>query len=254
MEFIDSIVETNEGMIKIVRYNKPKRKNAIDVNMYRRITDILNTAAYDENISMIVLTGTGNFYSSGNDFAFAKEISSEDNNISAIRDYIQAFIMFPKLLVAIVNGPAIGIAATSLALCDLVFAAVNSYFYTPFSNLGIIAEGCSTLTFPRLIGERKAAEMLMYNHKMSAEEALNCGFVNYIYKPEEIQSKVWDKILEVSKLSLHSLSTTKKLMRKVIQDDLVKANERETEELNKIWSSGGYVNTVTQALSKKSKL
>lgn len=122
MDYTETVAESNEGSIKIVRYNKPNRKNAIDFYMYRRISDILNTAAQDDNISLIVLTGTGNFYSSGNDFIAGTELPNIDK-YNALSDFIKAFILFPKMLVAIVNGPAIGIAATTLALCDLVFAS-----------------------------------------------------------------------------------------------------------------------------------
>ncbi|KAG6455383.1 enoyl-CoA delta isomerase 2 [Manduca sexta] len=248
-----TIIEINQGAVKIIKYNKPARKNAIDADMYIRVKNILNEAAEDDNVSVIVLTGAGDFYSSGNDFSAALEKPSE-NNLRILSDYINAFITFPKILVAVVNGPAIGIAATTLALCDLVFAAENSYIYTPFTKLGIVAEGCSSYTFPRLIGDRKAAEMLMFNHKMTAKEALDCGFVNYLYKPEEIQSKVWDKITEVSKLSSTSLFATKNLIRGVIQSKLLNANKREMEELDKIWQAGGYLNTAQNVFTKKSKL
>ncbi|KAJ0178264.1 hypothetical protein K1T71_006087 [Dendrolimus kikuchii] len=247
---IKTIVESNEGSIKIVRYNKPKRKNAIDFYMYRRVSDILNTVAQDDNISVTVLTGTGNFYSSGNDFTAGKELPSVDK-LNALSDFIKAFITFPKLLVAIVNGPAIGIAATTLALCDLVFATEESYFYTPFTKLGIIAEGCSTFTFPRLIGDRKATEMLICNYRMSAKEALECGLINCIYKPEELQTNVWNRILEVSKLPIHSISTTKKLIRKAVKDDLLQAYEREMEELNKIWTTKFFRPTKPKGLRSR---
>ncbi|KAJ8713516.1 hypothetical protein PYW07_013886 [Mythimna separata] len=190
MDIKETIVETLQGSIKIVQYNKPKKKNAIDGVMYKRVSRILNDAATDDSISVMVLTGTGDFYSSGNDFSNPPD--SRGNHLDILKDYINAFIMFPKLLVAIVNGPAIGIAATTLALCDLVFASENSYFYTPFTKLGIVAEGCSTFTFPRILGERKALEMLLCNYRMPAAEALEYGFVNYIYKPEELQNELYE--------------------------------------------------------------
>ncbi|XP_075979248.1 dodecenoyl-CoA delta-isomerase [Anticarsia gemmatalis] len=236
MDIKETIIETHREGIQVVQYNKPYRKNAIDPVMYQRVISILNSAAADDSISVTVLTGTGDFYSSGNDFSVPVEDSK--NNLNILKDYIKAFITFPKLLVAIVNGPAIGIAATTLALCDLVFASENSYFYTPFTKLGIVAEGCSTFTFPRLIGDRKATEMLLCNHKMSAKEALDCGFVNYLYKPEDLQSKVWDKIVEVSKLPKHSVTATKKLLRDTVRSELLETNDKEMEELHTIWTMG----------------
>lgn len=131
MNIKDTIIETHQGGIKIVQYNKPNKKNALDIVMYKRVISILNDAATDDNISVMVLTGTGDFYSSGNDFSYPPD-SKADN---VLKDYINAFIMFPKLLVAIVNGPAIGIAATTLALCDLVFASENVSILIRHSNL-----------------------------------------------------------------------------------------------------------------------
>lgn len=116
------IIETVMGNIKIVKYNKPKRKNAIDVPMYLKITQILNEAADDDSIAVAVLTGNGDYYSSGNDLS---GMSREHSHLDVLKEFIKAFITFPKLLIAIVNGPAVGIAATTLPLCDLVFAAEN---------------------------------------------------------------------------------------------------------------------------------
>ncbi|XP_049874040.1 enoyl-CoA delta isomerase 2 [Pectinophora gossypiella] len=234
MDNSETIIETRQGTIKVVQYNKPKKKNAIDVNMYLRITKILNDAANDADISVMVLTGTGDYYSSGNDLSAPRD-STEGPFLDILKKFIDAFITFPKTLVAIVNGPAVGVAATTLALCDLVFASENAFFYTPFTKLGLVAEGCSTFTFPRLIGDRKAAAMLMYNQKMSAKEALDCGFINYMYKPEELQSKVWDKIMEVSQFPQESITVTKNLMRRNLKDTLTKTNEMEMDELHKIW-------------------
>lgn len=119
---MDTIVEDVQGNIKIVQYNKPKKKNAIDKEMYNRVTMILQEAADDPDIQVVVLTGTGDYYSSGNDLVAASQ-SPTGANLKILKKYIEAFITFPKILVAVVNGPAIGIAATTLALCDLVFAA-----------------------------------------------------------------------------------------------------------------------------------
>lgn len=77
--------------------------------------------------------------------------------------------------------------------------------------------------------------MLLCNHRMTAKEALECGFINDIYKPEELQSKVWDKITEVSKLPPISVAATKKLLRDSVRQELLKANDIEIQELNSIW-------------------
>ncbi|XP_054161665.1 enoyl-CoA delta isomerase 2-like [Oppia nitens] len=107
------------------------------------------------------------------------------------RQFVAAFIDFPKPLIAAVNGPAIGAAATTLALVDCAVASDSAYFSTPFSYLGISAEGCSTYTFPQIMGQSMAAQMLYFNHKMSATEALKSGFVSRV-----IPSAQFDEYIE----------------------------------------------------------
>ncbi|XP_068618221.1 enoyl-CoA delta isomerase 2 [Battus philenor] len=229
MDAENKIVVSVREAVKLIRFNNPKKKNAIDKTMYRSVTDILNQTAVDNEISMVVLTGTDGFYSSGNNFS-----TSDMVDVNTLKDYVKAFIKFPKLLIAIVNGPAIGIAATTLALCDYVFASESAYFYTPFTKLYITAEGGSTLTFPKILGQRKAAEMLLFNHKMTAKEALKCGFVNRVYTSEELESKAWTKIMQFSQLPASSILVTKNLLRRNDYVDLLKTNEVEMEVLKSI--------------------
>lgn len=136
---METIVENIQGNIKIVQYNKPKRKNAIDKDMCLRVTLILQEAANDPDIDVLVLTGTGDYYSSGNDLAAASQ-TPRGAHLDILKKYIDAFITFPKILVAVVNGPAIGIAATTLALCDLVFAAehVSTIIYFKICVLHLV--------------------------------------------------------------------------------------------------------------------
>lgn len=104
-------------------------------------------------------------FSSGNDLTQAADPSDDDDGSDVRKHFVPldkmvtSFIRFPKLLIAICNGPAVGIAATVLGLCDIVYASKTAYFYTPFTALGLCAEGCSSVTFPKLMGTSKAVSI-----------------------------------------------------------------------------------------------
>lgn len=147
---------------------------------------------------------------------------------------LQAFIRFPKLLIAIINGPAIGIGATAVALCDVIYASETAYFYTPFTRLGLCAEGCSSVTFPKILGNSKANEMLSLNHKMTAREAHQFGFVAYVYK--DVQ-EVWKKLEQISYLPVGSIKVNKKLTRRFTVEELEAATLVEAEQFGERFAS-----------------
>ncbi|KAL0128061.1 hypothetical protein PUN28_003356 [Cardiocondyla obscurior] len=154
MTHVSSFIQSSlkNGIQKVV-LNKPARKNALSPQMYEELTQLLNKSAKDNKVLIFVLTANGDFFSSGNDLSAALESTTSAQNI--IKELIDAIITYPKLLVAVVNGPAIGIATTILGIFDIVYASDKAYFQTPFSSLGLVAEGCSSYTFPRLLGHSK---------------------------------------------------------------------------------------------------
>ncbi|TMS37234.1 hypothetical protein L596_004209 [Steinernema carpocapsae] len=82
-----------------------------------------------------------------------------------------------KILIGLVNGPAIGIACTTLSLCDLLICSDKAYFSTPFTQMGICPEGTSSVTFAQSMGYTKAAQMVLFSESLSAQDAFTCGFV-----------------------------------------------------------------------------
>ncbi|KAG8225531.1 hypothetical protein J437_LFUL006070 [Ladona fulva] len=252
-------VDVDNGL-RVITLNRPKKKNALSTEMYDGLSQALREAAEDENTVITVLTGNGDYYSSGNDLKNAEKFLDFDLNEAAskssirVRDFVSDFIEFPKILVAAVNGPAIGIGVTTLALCDVVYASEKATFYTPFSALGISAEGCSTYTFPRIMGVSKASEMLYFNAKMTAHEAERCGLVSKVFPDATFKKEVFSHLQSLLNLPAKSLIYTKHLIRQWDIEALRKANEAECERLKERWSSGDPMNAMVNFLSRRSKL
>lgn len=105
----------------------------------------------------------------------------------------------------------------------------QAYFYTPFTILGLSAEGCSSYTFPRILGPSKAAEMLLLNHRMDAREAHRFRFVADVFSTDELRTKLWPRIHRLADPSVahQSVRATKMLMRHQQEQELLGACEQE---------------------------
>ena len=129
-----------------------------------------------------------------------------------------AFYTHPKILITALNGPAIGLSAALIAFSDFIYAAPHAFLLTPFTSLGLVAEGGASRTFVQRLGISKANEALIMSKKITAQEMLQVGFVNAIF--ETHQDHFLDRVLkEVDErlgdhLNSESLIRVKALIRK----------------------------------------
>ncbi|XP_024886360.1 enoyl-CoA delta isomerase 2, mitochondrial-like isoform X2 [Temnothorax curvispinosus] len=219
--------------------------------MYKELTMLLNESAENNEVMVFALTANGDFFSSGNDLIASMELTLS-SSLVIIKEFIDAVIMYPKLLIAVVNGPAIGIATTILGIFDIVYASDKAYFQTPFSSLGLVAEGCSSYTFPRLLGHSKAGEMLYLGYKMNAQEANQYGLVSKVYNHDSLE-EVWNYLNMISTLSSQSILATKRLC-KWNKEILLKVNKEEMKELKNLIESPELSERMLSFLTRKNKL
>ncbi|XP_026218087.1 enoyl-CoA delta isomerase 2, mitochondrial [Anabas testudineus] len=254
-----TLLVTTEDNITTIKLNRPDKKNAITTDMYNEIVAALEQAAKDDSV-ITVFTGAGDFYCSGNDlnnFTKIPEGGVQDMARRAgdlLRTYVKAYIDFPKPLVAVVNGPAVGISVTVLGLFDLVYATDGATFHTPFSQLGQSAEGCSSYTFPKIMGTAKASEMLLFNKKLTAVQACELGLVTEVFPDSSFQSEVWTRLRAYAKLPPNSLALSKQLIRSMEKERLYAVNDAEVERLIERWTSDECFNAIMSFFQGKAKL
>jgi Delta3-Delta2-enoyl-CoA isomerase len=253
MARVDSFILSSlkNGIQKVV-LNKPAKKNALSPEMYLQLTTLLNESAKNNEVMIFALTANGDFFSSGNDLIASME-STVTFAQKTIKELIDTIITYPKLLIAVVNGPAIGIATTILGIFDIVYASDKAYFQTPFSSLGLVAEGCSSYTFPRLLGHSKAGDMLYLGYKMNAQEAKQYGLVSKVYNHDSLE-EVWNYLNMISTLSPQSILATKRLMSKWDKETLLKVNEEEMKEMQNLFELPDLQERMLNFLSRKNKL
>jgi enoyl-CoA hydratase/carnithine racemase len=152
-------------------------------------------------------------FSAGNDIA--DFLNSPDPGLAApVLRFLRCLATFPKPLIAAVCGPAVGIGTTMLFHCDLVYAGDNAAFVMPFVNLGVCAEGASSILAAQLMGYHRAAEALLLGEPFMAEAALEVGLVNRIVPPTEANGLAQSQARKLAAKPLSSLIETKRLMKK----------------------------------------
>jgi peroxisomal 3,2-trans-enoyl-CoA isomerase len=162
--------------VLIVALDRPKVKNAFNDHLYLDLIACMDLVVADDTFSGIVLTGTGDFFSSGADLSsnFLAEDGGPRNTLNIPPgQFMMALISFPKLICAAVNGPTVGIGVTLLFHCDLVWCTRACTMWAPFTRLALVPELCSSVTFTECMGLSKANEMLLLGRKIDADTAVH---------------------------------------------------------------------------------
>ena len=114
---------------------------------------------------------------------------------------------------AIFDGVAVGIGATLLFHCDLVYAQKDARFIFPFVSLGLVPEGAISLLLPRLVGHQRASEILLFGEPISAEDAHHIGFVNKVISESSALPYAEQRAIQLTTLSSGSVLRTKSLLK-----------------------------------------
>lgn len=205
--------------------NVPENLNAMNLSMYKDISNLLSEADKDDSISSVIITGVGDFFCSGNsisEFLTMANRTNEENESSKniVREFMLAVVNFSKPIIAAVNGPAIGVGATMLCHCDYIISKPDAYFQTPFTKLGLAPEFGSSLLLPSQVGEKLSKRMLVFSEKLSVDEAVNVGFVSKASEdPLGEARRITSSLASLAPLSMKITSTllNEKNKHKVIQ-------------------------------------
>jgi len=257
----ENLIVTSSNRVFTIMINRPQKKNALTVETYHEIEAALKEAESDDSAAVAVITGAGDFYSSGNDLSnFMRNLDpaalpkmAKDGR-DLLLGFVGAMIDFPKPLIAAVNGPAIGVACTTLGLCDAVYATDKASFQTPMVALGQSAEGVSSYMFPKIMGQSRANDMLLYGRKINAQQALQWGLVTEVFPDAQFQTEVKKRIEEYAQLPKNALKKSKELIRSVDKEVMHKVNKEECDLLEKLWVSPECAQAIMEFFQKKSKL
>lgn len=215
-----------QGPVLWLRFNRPERKNALTLSMYAQAADALLKGRSDPGIKVLAISGTDDSFCAGNDLADFMKAPELDAEHPVLR-FMRALQECEKPVVAQVQGPAVGIGATLLLHCDLVFASEGAYLQFPFVNLGLCPEFAASYLLPRLLGHVKSAELLFLGERLEAGEAKAMGLVNQVLPDSQLSRQVEDIIQRLVAKPPAALRATKLLLKQHQQSGIASAMTEE---------------------------
>jgi enoyl-CoA hydratase/carnithine racemase len=207
------VVVVDEGPIRRVRMNRLDKKNAITDAMYDQLASALEGASHSKTIRCVVITGGKDVFSAGSDLNdFLHAAQHMEGLRPAVGRFLRGLVHTEKPVGAGVQGVAVGIGMTMLLHFDYVVAATNARFSAPFVNLGVVPEAGSSMLAPRLMGTRRAFELLVMGHPMDAEQAKTVGIVNIVVPPDKVEDEVMKAAHEIAVLPPEAVAVSRRLI------------------------------------------
>jgi enoyl-CoA hydratase/carnithine racemase len=207
----DLIRTTHEGGVLELCFDRPQKKNAISFAMYSELAAGLADAERDD-VRCVLFTSSSETFSAGNDIADFLNAGGHEGPLPPIV-FLHALARATKPLVAAVSGNAIGIGATMLLHCDLVYASPTAKLAFPFVDLGVVPEAASSLLLPERVGHAIAAELLLLGATVPAERARELGLVNAIVPPEELRDHARAQAKAIASKPPTAMRLTRALLR-----------------------------------------
>ncbi len=209
-------IETKDGVALLVM-NRPEKKNALTDAMYHALADGMAAAEADAAVGAVLLAGAGGNFTTGNDIVDFLAASKGGANGGAggrgVGRFLMAQVEGKKPLIAAVEGLAVGVGATTLFQCDLVYAAESASIRTPFVDLGLVPENGSSLLAPQLMGHQRAFEMLALSEPFDARRAEAAGIVNRVVPAESLMETALAAARRLAAKPREALLATRAMLR-----------------------------------------
>ena len=244
-------IETT-GRIQTIILNRPEALNAFTNDMYKAVGDVLSAAATDDEISVVIITGTGRAFSAGQDLGeMAGATENKKGFVAHFGYFIDTVAAFPKPLLAAVNGIGVGIGLTLLPHCDLVYMSNTARLRAPFTTLGVTVEAGNSYLLPEVMGWANAANILFTAKWIEAAEAKETGLVFEVTEPDDLMHETLAKASEIAAMPLVSLVAIKELMIEHRKDGLAKARRSEDRAFARLTGAPANREAVAAFMEKR---
>lgn len=242
------------GNIATITLNRPEVYNALNDAITYEFQEALKKISKDDSVRVVVLTGAGKAFCSGQDL---KAVSGQekrsflDSLHKRYNPIISAMRNLPKPIICRLNGVAAG-AGCSLALaCDMIIASEDAVLIEVFINIGLVPDSGSSYFLPRLVGKAKAFELCSMGNRVKADEALKLGIVNRVAPADQLDSVLKEYTDYFSKAPTKSIGLIKRMLDKSATSTLDQMLEYEAYCQEIAGNSADYKEGVSAFLEKR---
>jgi enoyl-CoA hydratase len=213
LEGFETLLLRQDGHVLTVALNRPELRNATNLQMERELCRVLGEANHDPDIRVLIITGTGEAFCAGGDFAYIRDNVSQPAHAfdggQRAKEIIFSLLDCVKPIVAKINGHAIGFGATLALFCDITFAAEHAKIGDPHVAIGLVAGDGGSVIWPQLVGYARAKEHLFSGESLLAPEAARIGLINRVLPAAELDQTVEAYAAKLAAMPARALQWTK---------------------------------------------
>jgi enoyl-CoA hydratase len=212
----DVIRVEHDGSIRIVRLNRPDDLNATNHELHHALADLFPQLDADDDACAAVLTGNGRAFSAGGDFAYLDELTKDaalrEQTLADGKRIVTGMAACRVPIVAAVNGPAVGLGCSLVALSDIVYMAESAHLADPHVALGLVAGDGGPISWPLLMSLQLAKEYVLTGDRITAERAAQIGLVNHVCADDEVFDQALGCAQRIAKLPRRAVQDTKRIV------------------------------------------
>lgn len=218
------LVTVDKGIAEI-RFNRPQRLNAIDVETAQHFLQAVLQVTGDPTVRVIVLSGAGRAFVAGGDLAYFRAAGTAAPQaagalIGPMHEAIARLASAPQPVLASLQGAVAGAGMSLALMADLAIAANNTVFNLAYLKVGNSPDCSATWTLPRLVGQRKAMEIALLSESVAADEALRLGLVNRVVPLAELPARTLAMAEQLAAAAPLAVASIKRQLRDSLQHTL----------------------------------
>ncbi|MDQ2649375.1 MAG: enoyl-CoA hydratase-related protein [Actinomycetota bacterium] len=232
----ETIEATIDGGVAHLRLNRPDAGNAIDLQLAKDLNEITTAWAVDKGIRAVLITGAGKNFCVGGDLnSFRAVGDAVPAHLTDITTYLHAansrLIRMAAPVIAAVQGSAAGAGMSLAVSSDLVLAAESSRFVMAYTAIGLTPDGSGTWSLPRVVGMRRALELVLTNRKLTAAEAVDEGIATRVVPDDQLVGEALALAQQLAAGPTGAFGAAKRLLWESVGHDLEAQLALETQSL-----------------------